>query len=133
MSFELAAQKAVYDRLSGEVTATVFDVVPAQPEGMPADSFPYVVIGEQTVARWDRDDKTGAVVTVTLHVWSRFRGTEEAKAIMAEIETRLHRQALTHTGFTFIDCLHEFGSTMDDPDGNLRHGITRYRLTIERN
>lgn len=131
MPFENAAQQIVFAALSGNLTCPVYDDAPFLPEGAPASGFPYVVIGNDTARAWDTDDTTGAQVTVTIHVWSRSGGFAQTKAILAEIHARLHRASLTKAGFNVLDCLWEFSETMMDVDGETRHGIARYRMTLQ--
>lgn len=133
MSFELAAQQAIFTRLDGQIGAgvTVYDDVPMLPSGQPLANFPYVVIGNDTFLSWDNDDRTGAEMTITLHIWSRAAGMKEAKTIAGAIYDRLHRQTFTVADCQFIDCLCEFSEFMTDPDGETRHGIVRYRLTVQ--
>lgn len=130
MMYLAAAQKLIYDTLSGNISATVFDDVPDQPPGMPADSFPYVVIGFDDGDSFDTDDWTGTQVNAELHVWSRYEGKLQAKQIMTEIYNLLHRKPLSIAGATVVDCLHTFSSIPDVGASNYVHGITRYRLTI---
>ena len=128
-------QTAVFNRLTSvSLSATVFDDVPGLPEGKPDEDFPYVVIGEDTSGAWDTDDQEGGRCTIQLHVWSRYEGKKEAKAILGEIDDALHRQAenLTSTGFRYVDCLFEFSQVFDQPDGKTRHGVCRYRVLIEK-
>ena len=132
MSFELVAQQAIYDALNGNVGATVYDHVPQLPSGQPAANFPYVVIGNDTFLAWDTDDQLGADITITLHIWSRAKGMEEAKTIAGAIYGVLHRADLLIAGYTTIDCLCEFSEFMNDPDNLTRHGVVRYRLTLQK-
>lgn len=133
MSFTNAAQQIVFDRLTGQLGAGVslFDTPPFLPEAAPDTSFPYVVIGNDTLVAWDTDDATGVEVTVTLHFWSRAAGFSQVKTIMDAAYSRLHRANLTKSGYNIVDCLFEFGQTMSDPDGVTKHGVQRYRLTFE--
>lgn len=128
-------QAAFFTRLSAEVAlATIYDDVPDMRDGQPDDLYPYVVIGEDTSNPWDTDDTLGSSVTCTLHILSRYQGKKEAKQIMGEIYTALNRQAanLSATGYRFVDCLHEFSEIIDEDDGATRHGVCRYRVTIEK-
>jgi hypothetical protein len=131
VSFELAAQQAIYTALAGNITATVYDEVPMLPSGQPSANFPYVAIGDDTRIAWDTDDRTGAEMTMTLHIWSRANGMREAKRIAGEIYDILHRADLAVTGYHLIDCLCEFAEFMRDPDGETRHGVVRYRITVQ--
>lgn len=129
MSFETAAQQAVYAALNGSISASVYDYAPDLPEGMPDENFPYVVIGDDTLAPWDADDMLGSEVTLTLHFWSRYDGWKEAKAIMGEAYDILHRGSLSAAGYRTVDCLWEFSTTVPEAS-EYRHGVQRYRLTL---
>lgn len=131
MSFETAAQQIVFTALNGQISATVYDDVPILPNGQPLANFPYVVIGNDTFRAWDTDDTLGADITLTLHVWSRAGGFKQTKAIIGEIYAILHRAQITASGYSVTDCLCEFSDTMTDPDGETRHGVVRYRLTMQ--
>ena len=130
-SFTTTAQELVFSALDGKLTScTVFDTAPFLPEGAPSTSFPYVVIGNDTTEPWDTDDTMGTQISLTLHFWSRAKGMKQVKALMDQAYGLLHRAALTKTGYSVIDCLFEFGEDMNDPDGQTKHGVQRYRLTI---
>ena len=134
MSFLNIAQQIVFDRLTGNigVGVTLFDTAPYLPEGAPATTFPYVVMGNDTASPFDTDDQVGGVITVTLHFWSRAEGFNQVKTIMQTAYDRLNRASLPKMGYTVLDCLHEFSEAVDDPDGVTKHGIQRYRLTIQK-
>lgn len=130
-AFTTAAQELVFTALSGNMTGcSVFDTAPFLPEGAPATTFPYCVIGNDTVRAWDTDDVRGAEITLTLHFWSRANGMKQVKALMDHAYGLLNRAVLTKTGYSITDCLFEFGDTVDDPDGQTKHGVQRYRMTI---
>ena len=128
-------QQAVYARLVAQLAPrNVYDSPPNQPDGMPAANFPYVVLGDDTLVPFDTDNSLGTSATVTLHIWSRYNGRKEVKTILGEIYTALNRQAgnLTATGYKFIDSLYEFGDIIEEADGKTRHGVCRYRITMEK-
>lgn len=131
MSFETAAQQIVFTALNGNLSAPVYDDVAVLPDGQPRSGFPYVMIGNDTNRPFDTDDTVGASATVTIHVWSKSPGFKECKAILGEIFALLNRAALTKAGFNVVDCLWDYSDTSIDPDGETRHGVTRYRLTIQ--
>ena len=128
-----AAQQIVYTALNGNITGGVYDDLPFLPEGMPRDSFPYTAIGNDSLAAWDTDDTVGAEVEVTLHVWSRTSGKKQTKTIMGEIHTLLHRATLTKAGFNVVDCLCVFQDAFTEADGETKHGVMRFRLTLQEN
>jgi len=128
-------QQAVYTRLVAALpTRRIYDSPPGQPDGRPLSDFPYIVIGDDTLAPFDTDDSTGASATVTLHVWSRYDGSAEVKLILGEIYTALNRQSgnLTAAGYSFIDALFEFGDVIREADGKTRHGVCRFRINMEK-
>lgn len=134
-TFATPIQQAIYTRLTNAInSANIYDDVPDLPEGQPTANFPYITIGEDDILPWDTDDTLGGSALVVLHIWSRTQGKKETKEIMAEIYDALNRQAgnLSATGFRFVDCLHEFSTVVDQSDGVTRHGICRYRLTVEK-
>ena len=126
-SFELGS--SVYAKLTANAplmsTVTgVFDDVPENTE------YPYIVVGEETSADFGSKDKDGRQYTVTIHVWSRFRGLKETKQIMAKIYDLLHNVDLTVSNCIFVNIRQEFTSTMLDSDGITRHGIMRFRVVL---
>jgi len=131
MSFETVVQTAIFTALNGNISAGVYDDVPYLPDGMPSSSFPYVVVGDDSSVMWDTDDTQGQEVTAELHIWSRYPGMKECKQIMGEIYNILHRATLSISGYNVIDCLNEFSEAMVDPDGETRHGVMRFRLTLQ--
>ncbi|PTW43897.1 DUF3168 domain-containing protein [Rhodovulum kholense] len=132
MSFETAAQTAIFAALDGALSCPVYDTPPALPEGMPDSGFPYVVIGDDTLVADEADDVIGAQVTVTIHFWSRAPGNRQVKALMGEAFGLLHRAALTAPGFKLLDCLREFATVSVGPDGKTRHGVQRYRIIMHK-
>lgn len=126
MSFEKALHQAVYDQLSAHPDMpTVYDDVPVDAP------FPYVVIGEDTHIPFDTDDSLGSESTLTLHVWSRYRGKKEAKEIQALIYDALTRQPLALDAHELITIEFEYSEVVLDPDGITRHGVQRFRALIE--
>lgn len=125
MSFAAAIQEAVFDCLSN-AGLTVYDNVPEDA------AFPYVVIGEDTHAPFDTDDSLGAESTVTIHVWSRYRGKKEAKELQATIYNALTRAELSIDSHDLITIEFEYSDVLLDPDGITRHGVQRFRCLTER-
>lgn len=128
--FALPAQKIVFDALSGNISATVYDDVPDLPPGDPAANFPYVVMANDISEPLDTDSWVGETVTIELNIWSRYNGSKEAKTIQAEIYDLLHRQPLTLAGVDVVDCLHTYSGIREIGSGNYVHGISRYTLKL---
>ncbi len=160
MSFETFAQQMVYDALFsneegfviqngvwvdsgawddgatwwswGQVSAVVYDDVPYMPEGMPREYFPYIVIGDDSSNAWDTDDTLGAEVDITIDIWSRQAGFKETKRLMGEVYDVLNRLKVVKDGYNVVDCLYQFSEALRDPDGETRHGVMRFKLTVQK-
>ena len=123
-------QTIIYSTLSGDSNLTstlgagVYDDVP---EG---SSFPYVVLGEETAMDYGTNDVDGSENTLTIHVWSQYKGSKEAQNILDRIHTLLHDSSLSVSGFNLINLRFEFSDILRDPDGVTRHGVSRYRAIM---
>ena len=106
------------------ITTKVFDDVP---EGT---AYPYVIIGEETATNFGTKDKDANEHTLTIHVWSQYRGRKEIKEIMSEIYTSLHNSDITLSGASLVNIRHEFEQTLLEADGITRHGVMRFRVVI---
>ena len=127
---QFALQEAIYARLNNDSTltstygASVFDEVP---EG---SSYPYVTIGESTALDYSTNDVNGSEQTLTLHVWSQYRGSKETKNILDRLHDLLHNYSLSVTGANLINLRLEFSDLLRDPDGITRHGVVRFRAVL---
>lgn len=126
-SFNLAS--AIYSRLTGD--ATLMGLVEGIYDDVPQDTdYPYVVIGEETTLNNGSKTLDGLEHTLTLHVWSRYRGLKETKQIMERIYALLHTYDLAVTGASLVNLRQEFSSTFVDADGLTRHGVIRFRAMV---
>jgi len=127
---QFALQTAIFTLLSADnnltstLGASVFDDVPEE------TAYPYVQIGEDTAIDYSTKDLNGSDVSVNLDVWSRYRGSLEAKNIMDRIHTLLHDSSLSVAGANFINMRFEFSDIIRDPDGITRHGVMRFRAIM---
>ena len=125
-----ALQTAIYNTLTNDSNLTntlgtsVYDDVP---EG---SSFPYIQIGQDTINEYGTKDLDGADTSLTLHIWSQYKGTMQTKNIMDRLHSLLHDSNISVTGFNLINLRFEFGDILRDPDGVTRHGIIRFRAII---
>lgn len=100
----------------------------------PADApYPHVEIGE--IALTD----AGAALTavdkgdVTLHVWSRYNGAKEARALLARMRAALDGAALAlDGGHGCLSLTPAFETVFIDADGRTRHGVIRFTALIAR-
>jgi hypothetical protein len=130
-NFRSIARTLIYTELNSNATPDTYDHVPFEPEGAPDDAFPYIVIGDQEATPFDNDSTRGAYVDSTVHVWSRYKGRKEVDEALDEIYGLLHRASLSAAGYNIVDCLFEFSDVFVEQDGQTRHGVIRFRLTIQ--
>ena len=131
-NFRSAARTTIYDALNGNVAGvTIYDHVPFEPEGAPDSNFPYATIGDAEAIPFDNDSDLGAYVDTTVHVWSRYKGRKEVDETLDVIYGLLHRASLTLAGYKFVDSLFDFSDVFVEEDGQTRHGVIRFRLTIQ--
>ena len=127
-SWEL--QKAIYAKLNGNVDGLgganipVYDDVPQQ------SNYPYVQIGEETSANNGTKTLDGVEHTLTMHIWSQYRGRREIKTIMKSVYDLLHNTAISVTGASLVNVRQEFSTTLSENDGITRHGVIRFRAVV---
>ena len=117
-------QQAIFDELS-ELDYSVYDHVPQ------VSAFPYIVIGDDTSISFDTDESVGSESTLTIHVWSQYRGKMQVKEILQEIYDKLNRADIAVSGCHLVECVAEFQETYLESDGLTRHGVIRFRLIVE--
>ena len=115
---------AVRTALQSAPAVPVYDDVPA------GAAEPYVVIGDMTAIPGDTVADRDENVTLTLHIWSVYRGRKEVREITGRIKTALHHARLTVTGWHLTDLRQEMAEDFLDADGVTRHGVIRYRARL---
>lgn len=132
MSHELALQKALIARL-GEVAGArallgepprIWDAPPDRP------TFPYLLIG-RSESRPVGADGCGVAHGLTLTVVSRFRGAEEAKAVLAVLRVTLTDAALAADGVRTVSLRPGFADVYPAPDGLRTFAVLRVRAVTE--
>ena len=137
MTFSLVVQMAIYAELTEHAPLMaavkgVYDDVPQPPDTGGMSGFPYVTIGEDILREWDTDTELGADGEIAIHVWSRERGRRETKLIQGHIYDALHRADVEINGFHVVTLEWISDESFLDPDGHTRHGVSRYRVLLER-
>ena len=122
--FSTLSSATITDVAGASITSRVFDDVP---EGT---AYPYVVIGEETDTNIGTKDLDANEHTLTMHVWSQYRGRKEIKNIMSQIYTSLHNSVIYLSGATLVNIRHEFEQTLLESDGITRHGVMRFRAVV---
>ena len=122
--------QAIFKALDGNVTGidiasvSVYDDVPEN------TAYPYVILGEETSANSGTKSLDAIEHTLTLHVWSQYRGRREIKEIMQSVYSLLHNTAITVTGASLVNIRQEFNNTLMENDGITRHGVMRFRAVV---
>lgn len=130
-NFRSVARTLIYTELLNNASVIPYDHVPFEPEGAPDDAFPYATIGDAEASPFDNDSDLGAYVDTDVHVWSRYKGRKEVDEALDEIYGLLHRASLSAAGYKIVDCLFTFSDVFVEQDGQTRHGVIRFRLTIQ--
>ena len=117
-----ALQTAVFTALSAAppIGAAVYDRVP---ENAP---YPQIEILGGISNAWKFAAVRGEQVTVEIHVWSRYDGYKEARALLATIRDRIDEIDLALNGVGLVDIQFLNEDLMLDVDNMTRHGILRF-------
>lgn len=125
-------QKAIHQALTSDAGVLsllggprVWDHVPR------GATFPYVTIGATTDRDWSTGTERGDEHILTLHVWSKAAGRQEAESIAETLRRALHDQPLTLDACRLVNLRHEFSDTRRDVDSELYHGVVRLRAVTE--
>ena len=118
-------QKAIFDALTPAVAPTlVLD------QAGPNQPYPYVTIGEFIGGQADALTRQGNDLELTIHVWSRQPGFQQAGDLMTAIKNALDRQKFVITGAQWVDTVWNYAQTLRDADGITRHGVLRFRVML---
>lgn len=119
-------QSAIYSRLNSDSTLTSTLGATVVDEVLDSDDYPFVAIGDSVTVDYSTKDLSGSDTTITIHVWSQYKGSKETKNIMDRIHTLLHNYSLSVTGHNLINLRFEFNDLLRDTDGITRHGVMRF-------
>ena len=132
MSHELALQKALIAHLSEDAgiqallgyPARIWDAAPQKPV------CPHLLVG-RSESRPVRADGGGVEHAMSLTIVSQFRGTEEAKAVLAALRLRLNDAALAADGVRTVSLRLTFADVYPAPDGLRTFAVLRVRAVTE--
>ncbi len=132
MSHELALQKGLIAHLSGDAglrallgePCRIWDAPPARP------ALPYLLIG-RSETRPLAADGGGVEHALTLTVVSRFRGTEEAKAVLAAVRLSLADATPAADGIRTVSLRLTFADVYPAPDRLRTFAVLRVRAVTE--
>lgn len=122
--------KAIYDRLTAQLTPVVYDHVPQD-----LNVYPFVRLDPVQPVPNDTDTETGFIAEIQVISYSRnenYEGNKEIVDLTDSIYNALHRYALPDTANFGISGINEtFRSISTDADGLTRIGAQRYNIIFE--
>lgn len=130
-SFLESATKLVYDTLKND--AAFMALIPgglydgAVPDHLEAAS-PYVILGEKTEAPENALDRIGRRCELTIHIWTRYRGSLQGITIASRIITLLDQGQMTMTspaGWGLAQLRLDMNEELVE-DVDLRHRLLRF-------
>ena len=122
-----ALQKAIHHQLTHFpalnvlLSGRIYDAVPGD------TVFPYIVIGADTMRRWDTKSYSGSNLTLSLHVWAQEAGRSMVKKIMMHMEEALLEVPLELENHHLVMLSTEFVQSYMEKDNQTAHGIMRLR------
>jgi len=134
--FETVVQTKIYETLTSNTALmaaikAVYDDVPQAVSAGDVTYFPYVSIGEDVHTDISTDLELSNLVSITIHVWSRYAGRAETKQIQGLIYDALNRADILDIDYKFINIHQVSSESRLDSDGFTRHGIQTFNLMIE--
>lgn len=126
-------QQAIYKRLTSDAAlmariSGVFDAVPV------GKRMPYITIGDATGIPFRAFGTFGEECTVTLHIWSDYKGYKQAGEILAEVDRLLADTSFEVEGWGTASSFYDFSETLREGDDALeiRHVPVRYRIILQK-
>lgn len=132
IAHELALQKALIAHLKGDAAVQALLGAPARIWDAPPNqaAFPHLLIG-RSESRPVGADGGGVEHALTLTVVSRFRGTEEAKAVLAAVRLRLANAVVEADGVRTVSLGVAFADVFSGADGARTFAVLRVRAVTE--
>lgn len=129
-------QEAIYAALTGDVTlmALITGVyADIQQPNLPEDdsAFPYVVIGQDSLATFDTKTENGVQALAQIDVWSRQNNLTEAKDVGTAVYNILQKGSLTITGAHHILTRAVGQDYSTDPDGHTKRGLLTFTVLYD--
>ncbi|WP_109514765.1 DUF3168 domain-containing protein [Pseudomonas ovata] len=122
----LALQKALYERLTVDLSCPVFDAVP---DGMP---YPYVTLDREFSSNSTPiSGKNRQTRLFYLSVWSQYHGQAEVKRIMAEISGALNEKRLPLESGLAVSVRVTRTEATREPDGKTYMGSVTLRIITQ--
>lgn len=130
MSHELALQKALIAHLKADASMTALLDGRVWDDGPQAPGYPHLKVGRSESQPMGADGG-GVKHVLTLTCVSRFRGTEEAKAVVAATRARLDDARLEADGVRTVSLGVRFADVYPAPDKVRTFAVMRVRAVTE--
>ncbi len=124
--------QAIYDKLDNDsiLMAEISGIFDPAPEGQ---DLPYITIGEGSSYDWSAKDFSGQEHIIDVHIWSGQKGGGQIRALADKVADLLAGQDLTLIGHQLIELKFIFFENFFDENGDIRHGILRFRASSIQN
>lgn len=131
-----ALQKAILDRLRSDVAVTSLLNQEKNTKGIydyvtESTVYPYIVIGEPRVDAFSVKSEDVKDYTITLHIWSNYKGNSEAYKILSAIYESL-KYKLKISGYNTVKTSCSDTRVFTDIDGIHRHGIFVLKISLQK-
>ena len=98
-------------------------------------AYPYVTFGQSVTRDWSTgggsgDDRSDEHV-LTLHAWGHGDQRKAVEAIVEAIRVSLHQANFTLSGHRLINLTRDYAETRRETDGDIMHGLIRFRAVTE--
>ncbi|MDT4863046.1 hypothetical protein FQZ97_977350 [compost metagenome] len=118
-----ALQRAIYQRLTQEVSVPVYDAVPAD------TPYPYITIDHETSKNETPiAGRKRHLRLIYLSVWSDHQGQAEVKRLLGEIDTALNERPLPLADGRAVSVRVTESGTHREPDGRTYMGSATVRV-----
>ncbi len=128
-----ATQQAVFNALSASTDLQNFLGSPPRlydhvPQG---DVFPFAVYSTTHIAPYDTKTEIGFEQTIEIDIFSRYRGSKEARDILQAVYNALHRATLSISGFVLIACEFHSAEILLENDGLTTRANARFTVLTQ--
>lgn len=131
-----ALQKAILDRLRSDVAVTSLLNKELNTKGIydyvtESTVYPYIVISEPRVDAFSVKSEDVKDYTITLHIWSNYKGNSEAYKILSAIYESL-KYKLKISGYNTVKTSCNDTRVFTDIDGIHRHGVFTLKISLQK-
>jgi hypothetical protein len=117
----------VFTLLDAALAVSVYDLGAVPDDADP----PYVMMGESEVTPWRTKVDPGTSVTLTINVWTQYKGAKTCEDLMSTISEKLTSSILDLTpDFKAIYQDITFATTFLEEDNKTQHGIMKFKFLI---